>query len=168
MLAEASVMSSSSPNFAQYGATLLQTASIEEREQATHLLDVLFIGDPDERHAFTKRFFGASLSQPSGSPVELSDATVNSKPNIPPSPILGNPGTQLKDSITQLLPMINENSAQQSPFLALNEQVGALFKCGPEIAVSVFSNLQLHIKEKTYRRSGTTDEIRIYFRGRGD
>jgi hypothetical protein len=155
-------MSLSSSNFAQYGATLLQAASTEEREQAAHLLDALFIGDPDGRHTFTNNFFGASLGQPSRSPVDLSDATVNTTPNIDPSSILSNPGTRLKDSVTQLLPMINANSVQQSPLLALNEQVGALFKCGPDIAVFIFSKLQLHIKEKTYRRTGAIIEIGIF------
>ena len=154
-------MSSSSSSFAQYGATLLQAASAEEREQAAHLLDALF-DDPDERHTFTKRFFGTSLRQQSGSPVDLSDATVNTAPNIVPSSIPSNPGTRLKDCVTQLLPLINVNSAQQSPLLALNEQVGALFQCGPDIAVFIFSNLQLHIKEKTYRRTGAIIEIGIF------
>ncbi|TGO07031.1 hypothetical protein BTUL_0344g00020 [Botrytis tulipae] len=154
-------MSSSSSNFAQYGAKLLQAASTEEREQVAHLLDVLF-DDPDERHTFTKRFLGASLDQQSGSPVDLSDATVNATPNIVPSSILSNPGTWLKDSVTQLLPLINANSAQQSPLLALNEKVESLFKYGPDIAVFIFSKLQLHIKEKTYKRTGAIIEIGIF------
>ncbi|KAH8774053.1 hypothetical protein BGZ57DRAFT_855121 [Hyaloscypha finlandica] len=157
VLTRASAVSSSSSSFAQYGATLLQATNTEEREQAAHLLD-----DPDERHTFTKRLFGASLGQQSGSPVDLSDATVTATPNIVPSSIISNPGTRFKDSVTQLLPLINANSAQQSPLLALNEQVGALFKCGPDIAVFIFSKLQLHIKEKTYKRTGAIIEIGIF------
>jgi hypothetical protein len=89
-------------NWDPVGASLLQAASTEEREIAAELLDILFNGS-DGRNAFTRRFFGASPETISGLSIEPSDATVDTTPNIALTPILIN----LKNSVTQLLPLLN-------------------------------------------------------------
>ncbi|TGO29683.1 hypothetical protein BPAE_0012g00380 [Botrytis paeoniae] len=143
VLTEANVMSSPSPNLAQYGAELFQAASTEE-------------------HRGARASWPPSLVRQSGSPVDSSDATVNASPNSAPSSIPSNPGTPLKDSVTQLLPLINAKSSQQSPLLVLFKKVELLFKCGPDTALFIFLKLQLHIKEKTYKRTGAIIEISIF------
>lgn len=108
-----------------------------------------------------ERCFGVWLGQQSGAPIDLSDVTVHAIPNIVPSSILSNPAQRLNDNVVQLHPFINAKPAQQSLLLALNEQVEALFKCGPEIAIFIFMEFQVHIGEKTYRRTGGTIETGI-------
>jgi hypothetical protein len=144
-------------NWASVGASLLQAASTEEREIAAELLNTLLPG-PEEQNAHTQRFFGASPQQIAGHSVESSDATVNTTPNTAASSILSN----LKDSITQLLPLLNSKPTQQSPLLALHSQISTLFSSGPEKALFIFSKLQLHIAEKTYHQTSSTISIPIF------
>jgi hypothetical protein len=96
-------MDSSGPFHTSYGAKLLQSASFEEREQAVHLIDALFVGDPDSRRDFTNCFFGASLGQSSRSPaIACGTDTIVDRASTPSVPS-GQLSNQLKDNVTKLL-----------------------------------------------------------------
>lgn len=149
------------------GAKLLQSADPQEIEQATRLLDALFVGDVDGRQLFVDRFFGHGnpLTSARDSSAIADDVTDNINTNVdqdststsPDGSVLG----QLKDNITKLLPMINASPAQESPLLALKKKVEAMFNCGPDAAVFIFSKLQQSVTGSTYKCQGPLIEIDI-------
>jgi hypothetical protein len=166
------LMDSSDPFYTTIGARLLQSTSAEEREKAVHLIDALFVGDPDGRREFTNRFFGTSLGQPSRSPALASGSTNGTDTNVDrastPSVPRGRLSNQFKDDVTKLLSVINTSPTQQSPLLALNEKVKAFFQYGPDTAAFIFSKLQQHITETSYKRSDSDIEIEIFFNEQTD
>ena len=99
-----------SSTFAEYGASLFEAASPEERAQALDVLDLLFPGDPAGRRAFTDRILPGVDTRTRHALADVPADAVS--PVLSASTHSGFSPSDLQEKIAGLIPLINADPTE--------------------------------------------------------